>query len=85
VHVEYSGLIARLTGANSDQFSMQAGDNVENLLKKVLSRHEALAKGKSALFIAVNRKALPAHLSAWRQQLLYDGDRVMITVRIIGG
>lgn len=85
MHVEYLGLIAKLTGENRDQFTIQKGANVESLLIKVFSRHESLGREKGTLFIAVNQKALSAHPPAWREHRLHDGDRVMLTVRIIGG
>lgn len=83
--MEYSGLIARLACREKEQFTLQNGDTVETLLGLILSRHGALARGKGALFIAVNNKALPSHTPAWSEHLLHEGDRVMLAVKIIGG
>lgn len=85
VDVEYMGLIVKLAGREREQYTLPEGANVETLLQLILSRHEALAKGKGALLIAVNKKALPAHPPAWREQILAAGDKVMLGVKIIGG
>ncbi len=85
VGVEYMGLIAKLAGRDKEQYTLPEGANVEILLQLILSRHEALNKGKSALFIAVNKKALPAHPPAWREHRLYADDQVMLGVKLIGG
>jgi molybdopterin converting factor small subunit len=85
VDVEYLGLIARYAGREDERFTLPEGANVQSLVTAVLARHETLNKGKGALFVAVNKKALPSHPPAWREHTLLDGDRVVIGVKIIGG
>ena len=85
VDVQFMGLIAKLAGREREQYTLPEGTNIETLLQLILSRHEALARGKGALFIAVNKKALPSHPPAWREHILFAGDRVMLGVKIIGG
>jgi len=85
VTVEYVGLIAKLAARGLDHFTLPEGASVETLLQEIMRRHAAIARGKGAFFIAVNKKAIPANQQARQEQILSSGDRVTLAVKIIGG